>query len=112
MQQTRRPCLQLGYRAPDPLPDELPVTVALIEHFLGAPRRGDLGVIAMFPDQQIGRSPYISIGNYKGPPFFAAVFTEPEQSGEFVTAGSRQRASLLDWWLRSIEHLVRCQIKL
>jgi len=90
MHRTRRPCLQLDYRAPDPLPDEPPVTVASIEHFLGAPRRGDLGIIAMFPDQQIGGSPYIGIGNYKGPPFFAAVLSEPEQSGEFVTTGGRQ----------------------
>lgn len=66
MYPTRRPCLQLDDRAPDSLPDELPVMVALIEHFLGTSRRSDLGIVAMFPDQQIGGSPYIGIGNYRG----------------------------------------------
>ena len=53
MHPTRRPCLQLDDRAPDPLPDELPVMVALIEHFLGTSRRSDLGIVAMFPDNKL-----------------------------------------------------------
>jgi hypothetical protein len=51
LHRTRRPRPQLDYRVPDPLPDALPVMVALIAHFLGTSCRDDLGIIVVFPDQ-------------------------------------------------------------
>jgi hypothetical protein len=89
MHQTHRPCLQLDDRAPDPLPNALPVTVALIEHFLGTSCRSDLGTIAVFPDQQIGGSPYIGLRYHKGPPSSDATLAEPQRPDELATAGGR-----------------------
>jgi hypothetical protein len=90
MQQTRRPPAQLDYRAPDPLPDALPVPVALIVHFSGTSCRGDFGIIAMFADQQTGGSPYIGVRNHKGPPSSDAALADPERPGELATAGGRR----------------------
>lgn len=74
MHQACRRCLQFYYGAPDPLPNEAPLAVAPVEHFSGASRRGDLGSVAMFPDQQTGGPPYIGIGNHKRPPFLGRGF--------------------------------------
>ena len=55
--------LQLDDRPPDPLPDGLPFEVAAFEHQIGTPGRCKLGIVTMLPDEQVGRSPDVEVGD-------------------------------------------------
>jgi hypothetical protein len=86
MYEAARVCLQLDYRTPDPLPDALAVPIGLIAHFPGASCCSDRGFVAMFSDQQSGRSPNIGVGNHKDLHHLSGA-CRTERSSKFATAG-------------------------
>jgi hypothetical protein len=65
MHLTLGPSLQLDYCTPDTQPDELPVGLAPIEHFVGTSCSGQLCFVAVLSDQEAGGTPYIGIGDYE-----------------------------------------------
>ena len=56
--------LQLDDSPSDPFPDGLPFEVAAFEHQVGAPGRCKLGIVTMLPDQQVGGSPDVEVGDH------------------------------------------------
>jgi hypothetical protein len=57
--------LQLDDSPPDPLPNGLAFEVAAFEHQIGAPGRSKLGIVTMLPDQQVGGSPDVEVGDHR-----------------------------------------------
>jgi hypothetical protein len=57
--------LQLDDSPPDPLPNGSPFEVAAFKHQVGAPGRSKLGIVTMLPDQQVGGSPDIEVGDHR-----------------------------------------------
>jgi hypothetical protein len=55
---------QLDDRALNSQPDKLSVGLAENEHFVGSSCRSPPGSVALFPDQQVGGTPCIDIGDY------------------------------------------------
>jgi hypothetical protein len=49
----------------DPFPDGLAFEIASFEHQIGAPGRSKLGIVAMLPDQQVGGSPDVEVGDHR-----------------------------------------------
>jgi hypothetical protein len=56
--------LLLNDSASEAFPDGLPLDVAAIEHQVGAPGRCKLGIGTMPPDQQVGGSPDVEVGDH------------------------------------------------
>jgi hypothetical protein len=60
--------LQLDDGPSDPFPDGLPFEIAAIEHQIGALGRRKLGLVTMLPDQQVGGSPDVEVGDHQQVP--------------------------------------------
>jgi hypothetical protein len=57
--------LQLDDSPPDPLPNGLAFEVAARKHQVGAPGRSKLGIVTMLPDQHVGGSPDVEVGDHR-----------------------------------------------
>ena len=57
--------LQLDDSPADPLPKGLPFEVAALKHQVGSPGRSKLGIVTMLPDQQVGGSPDVEVGDHR-----------------------------------------------